>query len=82
MVTFSAPKINDLQFSKCILCVEPRFSAMMMSFESTIVSPLDGSFRCQPVIDHEGPSMIGWEGLAWRDSNVPVFVSNQDEAAP
>lgn len=45
MVTFSAPKINDLQFSKCILCVEPRFSAMMMSFESTIVSPLDGSFR-------------------------------------
>ena len=47
-----------------------------------MVSPLDDCFRCQPVIDHESPSMIGWEGLARRDSNVPVFVSNQDEAAP
>ena len=48
--------------------MEPRFSAMMMSFENTMVSPLNVS--SQSAVDHQGSTAAGQRK---RSSNKLVY---------
>jgi hypothetical protein len=56
--------------------MEPRFSAMMMSFENTMVSPLNVS--SQSAVDHQGSTAAGQRFLSFPSN---FGTRNMDQEA-